>query len=73
MVRPKSNLLASEQITISTTVLIVDQYRAEFESEILTRLVVNFNNKSLTEREAFLSIAEIAAIRNLVSSMAKQF
>ena len=73
MVRPKSNLLASEQITISPTVLIVDQYRAEFESEILTRLVVNFNNKSLTEREAFLSIAEIAAIRNLVSSMAKQF
>ena len=62
-----------EQITVSPLVIVLDAQRIEREQSLLAQLVVNFNNKSLTEKDAFLAVAEIACLRNLVLRLSKEY
>ncbi len=62
-----------EQITVSPLVVVLDNQRIEREQAVLAQLVVNFNNKSLTEKDAFLAVAEIACLRNLVLRLSKEY
>ncbi len=62
-----------EQIIVSPLVVVLDNQRIEREQSLLAQLVVNFNNKSLTEKDAFLAVAEIACLRNLVLRLSKEY
>lgn len=58
---------------ISPSVLLINEQRLIREDEILADLVMNFNKKVLTEKEAFLAICEIAVLRNLLQALSKSF
>ena len=71
--RHASNLSRAEVVNISPSVLLINEQRLIREDEILSNLVMNFNKKLLTEKDSFLAIAEIAALRNLLQALSKNF
>ena len=51
---------------INPTILMLDAHRLQQEEALLTKLVILFNKRELTDKEAFLAIASIATVRNLI-------
>ncbi len=69
--RHPSNFNKVEVANISPSVLLINEQRMIREDEILTDLVLAFNKRSLTEKDAFIAIGEIAALRNLLLALSK--
>jgi hypothetical protein len=55
----------------SPMLVLLNEQRVIREEDILARLVYHYNDKSITEKEAFLALAEIVALRNLIYDLSK--